>query len=352
LKILIANILPTNDITSWSGISKNIYQQLSKDNSVVYCYSPLAHKLQQVLSYLSFYRHRFFGTRNNVYFNTWVARIYARSLRKSANLFKPNLILSIGSGTELYAYTPRCKAYLVADANFHLLHNQYRAYTNLSDSGVRSATKVEKAAFAKFYTLYFTSDWALKSTTEHYLALSSKLKRINFGSNIPGNSFVENDLPESLIAVELLTIGVDYHRKGIDLTENLAQSLGCTLSVVGIDIKLSKENEEELIALKDAYTNAHFFVLLSRADCTPIVINEANSFGLPVIATKIGGIPSLIKNGVNGYLVDSPEEAAVIVKKLVADQTAYQLLRKSTFAYYSDNLTWQNFEKRLLAEFK
>jgi glycosyltransferase involved in cell wall biosynthesis len=287
-----------------------------------------------------------------VYFNAWVAHIYARSLRKSANSYKPDLILCIGSGTELYSYRPTCRIYLVADANFHLLHNHYQVYTSLSTNGVKEAKKVEKLAFTKFDILFFTSAWAMQSTETLYPALSSKLKRINFGSNIPGNSFVENDLPESLIAVELLTIGVDYHRKGIDLTENLAQSLGCTLSVVGIDIKLSKENEEELIALKDAYTNAHFFVLLSRADCTPIVINEANSFGLPVIATKIGGIPSLIKNGVNGYLVDSPEEAAVIVKKLVADQTAYQLLRKSTFAYYSDNLTWQNFEKRLLAEFK
>jgi len=38
-------------------------------------------------------------------------------------------------------------------------------------------------------------------------------------------------------------------------------------------------------------------------DNSPVVIYESFSFGLPVIASRIGGIPELIKDGENGLLI-------------------------------------------------
>jgi glycosyltransferase involved in cell wall biosynthesis len=44
--------------------------------------------------------------------------------------------------------------------------------------------------------------------------------------------------------------------------------------------------------------------------------------GLPIVATKVGGIPSLIKDGENGLLVtaDNPEELAKAIEKLLTDR--------------------------------
>src|SRR3989344_2257144 len=44
---------------------------------------------------------------------------------------------------------------------------------------------------------------------------------------------------------------------------------------------------------------------------TPTVIMEAMATGLPVVATKVGGNPILIKDGVNGFLVESGDSFAI-----------------------------------------
>ncbi|MDI6743494.1 MAG: glycosyltransferase family 4 protein [Smithella sp.] len=54
-------------------------------------------------------------------------------------------------------------------------------------------------------------------------------------------------------------------------------------------------------------------------DNSPIVIYEAFSFGKPVVASDRGGIPELITNGYNGYLVEAgnPEEMAEAIMKII-----------------------------------
>jgi glycosyltransferase involved in cell wall biosynthesis len=54
-----------------------------------------------------------------------------------------------------------------------------------------------------------------------------------------------------------------------------------------------------------AFSDADIFVFPTyySKECFPLVILEAMSAGLPVISTFEGGIPDIIDNGVNGYLV-------------------------------------------------
>lgn len=58
----------------------------------------------------------------------------------------------------------------------------------------------------------------------------------------------------------------------------------------------------------------------------PTVCNEAMSAGRPVIGTNIGGIPEIIVDGVNGYLVEpqSPEQIAEKAIKLLSDEDLLQ----------------------------
>lgn len=60
--------------------------------------------------------------------------------------------------------------------------------------------------------------------------------------------------------------------------------------------------------LTDAYHAADLFLLPSVHEPFGIVILEAWSAGLPVIAARVGGIPSFVRNAENGMLFDPGDE--------------------------------------------
>ena len=80
--------------------------------------------------------------------------------------------------------------------------------------------------------------------------------------------------------------------------------------------------------LLDAYHTADVVVLLSRFDASPIVLVEAMAAGKPIVATRVGGIPDIVQDGVNGLLVepgDARATAAAINRVLVDSVLAQQL---------------------------
>ena len=50
---------------------------------------------------------------------------------------------------------------------------------------------------------------------------------------------------------------------------------------------------------------AHVYVLPSHNEGLPMSVLEAMSYGLPVITTKVGGLPELITHGQDGWLIDA-----------------------------------------------
>ena len=50
-------------------------------------------------------------------------------------------------------------------------------------------------------------------------------------------------------------------------------------------------------------TPVDVFVNASEVEGIPLSIMEALSFGIPAVATKVGGNPEIVEDGVNGYVV-------------------------------------------------
>ena len=71
------------------------------------------------------------------------------------------------------------------------------------------------------------------------------------------------------------------------------------------------------------YKEADVFVLPSENETFGQVFIEAMSSGVPVIGTKVGGVPEIISDSYNGYLI-SPNDASILaqrIEKLMNDTT-------------------------------
>lgn len=62
-----------------------------------------------------------------------------------------------------------------------------------------------------------------------------------------------------------------------------------------------------------------FYIHPSRTEGIPVSIMEAALNSLPIVATKVGGIPEIVSNNSNGYLIemDNIDELAIHVLKLI-----------------------------------
>ena len=72
-------------------------------------------------------------------------------------------------------------------------------------------------------------------------------------------------------------------------------------------------------------------VVPSTLDGRPAVVMEANACGVPVIAAPIGGIPEMIEEGRNGFLVPPRDHArmAALLAGWLADPASFATLRES-----------------------
>lgn len=141
--------------------------------------------------------------------------------------------------------------------------------------------------------------------------------------------------------VKILFVGGEFWRKGGDITMHVFRdyfSEQCELHLVtnqveevhkalgqGAPSKLGERVHvhdhvaAESAELRQLYQEADVFVLPTRADIAPFVILEAMASSLPVISTRIGGIPELMEEGVTGYLIEpnDPNGLRIAIQKLI-----------------------------------
>lgn len=89
------------------------------------------------------------------------------------------------------------------------------------------------------------------------------------------------------------------------------------------------DNTIFLGARKDVSELLHVFdvfALSSFSEGTSVTLLEAMGAGVPIVATKVGGNPEVIKNQESGYLVpsDNDQEMATMLIKLLQDKKARQ----------------------------
>ncbi len=83
---------------------------------------------------------------------------------------------------------------------------------------------------------------------------------------------------------------------------------------------------------------------------------EAGACGIAVIAARVGGVPAVVRDNVNGLLVSDPLDQAEIrakLERLLADETLRKRLGAEGLRMARDEFSWDRvgaaFERLLLA---
>jgi glycosyltransferase involved in cell wall biosynthesis len=239
---------------------------------------------------------------------------------------------------------------------------------------LKSAMALEQRGFDRASAAFYASKWAIANVTERYEVPAEKLVLAPFAENMTidiTDEAVQAAAQERGTArCDLLFIGVDWKRKGGDAALAIARGLNArgvssTLHVVGCtefaendappEVRqhgfLNKSDPAELAKLERLFADCHFLVLASEAEALGIVLLEANAHGLPDIATRVGGIPTAVEDGVNGLLFDlgsDPDAVAGRVADLMAEPGRYLEMSRASRRRFVEEFSWD----RRVAQFE
>ncbi|MCL2337546.1 MAG: glycosyltransferase family 4 protein [Firmicutes bacterium] len=145
----------------------------------------------------------------------------------------------------------------------------------------------------------------LAPATKIIMSVGRLGKEKNFGFII--NSFKE--IAAGYPDVKLVLVGKGPEREAL---EKQCHELGIDAQVIFTGALTGEET-----AL--AYNSAHIFAFASVTETQGLVIGEAKTAGLPVVAVRANGVSEMVEDGVDGFLTDLDQEQFVDKIKLLLD---------------------------------
>jgi glycosyltransferase involved in cell wall biosynthesis len=108
--------------------------------------------------------------------------------------------------------------------------------------------------------------------------------------------------------------------------------------------------------LKFLDENRHdLFILLSEFEGLPVSVMETMSYGIPAIATNVGGVPEIVFDNVNGFLLPPDPSVEEVVEKILyyinLPQEKKEELHRNAYKTwgekYNAEINYSNFIKEI-----
>jgi starch synthase len=126
--------------------------------------------------------------------------------------------------------------------------------------------------------------------------------------------------------------------------------------------EISRNGVEDCVTLLDAvkntelvefYRHSEIFVLPTYYEAFPKVVVEAMGCGLPVVATRTGGIPELVDDGRTGFLMPfgSPDTISARLRTLLGDDRLRSSMGSLGREKVQSGFTWRAVAERTRAAY-
>jgi glycosyltransferase involved in cell wall biosynthesis len=358
------------DLHAWSGLGYYILQSLKGSGFQIQTIGNL--HSQKVLQgkLKKFYYAKILSQTYLIEREPALIKAYAEQVKERLSSVHCDVIFSPGTLPIAHLKTEKPVVFW-SDATFSGVVDFYPSFMNLCPETINKGHQIEQLALSNCRIAIYSSDWAAKTAMQNYAVDPRKVHVVPFGANLNGTrspADIQNLLKNKPFDVcKLLFFGVDWYRKGGDIALTIAERLmqrgrRVELHVVGCHPPgqwpafvinhgfISKKTLSGRVHLAQLMSTSHFLILPARAECYGIVFAEASSYGLPSIATAVGGIPTVIQDGRNGQtfpLETHPDVYCDYIENLMSSEQHYRALALSCFQDFTERLNWQTAGQRV-----
>jgi glycosyltransferase involved in cell wall biosynthesis len=291
-------------------------------------------------------------------------RLIARDMRQH----RPQVVFAPIASTLLKRWEHDTPVVYCSDATPKLMEGYYTPYEPATDAAGPGLPD-DEGAVRRAAAAVYSSRWAADSAVNDYGIDPAAVHIVPLGANFSGGrELVELERREIAAPLRLLFISKYWVRKGGDLAVAAAgilreRGLPVELHIVGSDPPvqlpdwvsfegfLAKDQPKQAERMRFLLQNCQLFILPTRADCTPVVLNEAHAYGMPAVSTDTGGVSSVVEDGVTATLlpVEAPAKAwADAVAELWADPDRLRAMSIAARRRYEDCLTWEAWARGVL----
>lgn len=282
-----------------------------------------------------------------VVLNTYMNKVYS-PFRFVKNSSTGNMLVKVWDAVCAYL---KCEWLYFTDKNIKILHIHTASYNSFKRSSwyisqakrhnIKVVCHIHGGGFKDYYAKEKNFVDSVLAQCDALATLSNSWKKF-YEDTVGHNNVhvVPNIIDDPVIKkvdndgkFHLLYMGHIYKAKGIfDLAEvilehhdeyrgKLMLDIGGGMYDVEVLKKMIKDNNlEDVISFHgwisgdkklEFLSLADAFILPSYTEGVPISILEAESYGLPILSTQVGGIPEIVEDGENGCLFTPGDKVAI-----------------------------------------
>jgi glycosyltransferase involved in cell wall biosynthesis len=364
VKLALVSLNDSTDVLQWSGLNYHIARSLERAGATLVRVGPLTHPWTTAMKL----RRRWYGLWRHAY-HANLEPSALDAFGKQARAAIPGDVDAVVAVTTMIAASlDGLRAPVISwdDASPSALAEYYPEFERLSARSAHDAMMMGQRAARNVQLALYASEWAAESARSAYGLPVDRIAVVPFGANL--ETLPSSDEVHRAIAARprtrcrLLWVGVDWERKRGDLVVEIAQRIAAhgisvELTVVGcrppgdrelpewvhVEGFVSKRTAIGLARLAELYARSHFLVMPSNAEAYGLVYAEAAAFGVPSVATRTGGVPTVVVDGETGILDDphaTAESYAGRILGLMKDRPRYESMARAAASRSATMLNW------------